>query len=715
MPRLSRTFRSLGNIPLDNDTSFSFPLYKGFELRPIIITQMAARFERFDRLANQQRQVRLHIRAFGKSVNIPVTIVRIEAGEAGRINIVMFDRRAALSRIYTPMNFNTRLQEELENDQIVEEIMGVKRSRAYLDGTSQPGTTVDALPHTVFTAIEMLRRVTRQAFSGSAVIPMGWRPGARAIAREWRVPDNVNIAGASVLDAMQRLLEPAALSITADVKGKIWIVDAESDNVNARLTSTRYAWEKPPFKRKIGGGYLKPARFIVPYFRREEHELRGDIGANENEHTLSMRNVYRGNRGQWVNLTSFIQSFHPSLTGTELTDEIIANNWFGENWTGTLLQQDSNGVKVIPAIPETTRLTIAHIMLPEILARWRRTFQIRSVRPGGEGAPAEDLDSIRGQGDWADIKFGAIPTLSLTPTIEDNTVRNPLKEDQNVFAGDYESNYSVLATWVDKLVKAEQDLSRVGPDDPFIKGLRTHRDNGSGPAPFTPVWVEQDVLVFDVVPIPTETVSARIPGFMDQKDVILLPGDFKPLGIPTNRILGGAILADARNAPRVIAPTLNKNYLLRVYVNGTRRAPQNRDQFHEETVTAFEDGSGDWYLPAAGGRFAFFSSNDKEKALNFESLKLDAESRARAVIARIGYNIGGIGSIGGVEGSDIVVEGPHIQTDIVSGSYGKYTVFTRITMGQSSVTRPSPASMGSPADLLPTSGGDWSVDANWRA
>ena len=690
MPKSSKTYRGLGSVPLEAGYPFTFPLYRGFELRPILIQQSQVRYSKFEAIAKRQQFTKLTLRAFSRTTEIPVWIDRIEPQEGGRMSIVLHDSRKKLARLYNPMNVNVRLADDITNDAIVNDVMGVKRTPYYLADTTDTGDTTFGKPRTVYTAVQKLFDGLKKVYPVDGNIPYAWGTKAGEIARDWIVPDNPRTAGETALEALRVLLEPAALSIVCDTTGKVWITDAESDNVHAMLNQSGWLWEAPPWKKRVGGGFTRPVDWVVPYYRREEIQLQigGDVAEGAEGYELNADNVFRNNRGQFLQLSEYLKSVSADLTGTEITDAIIAEHWFSDNWSGTLLQQEVSETAVIGGLAEGTRLAIAQIAYPEIKARWRKTFKVRN----GDGT-----EDIAGRAGWKDIVFGTIPISSDTASDDVNTIRDPVKLDQNVFTNDGVSTYAVDCPWVDTLSQAEIDPA-AAPGGPFIAGLRWHKDNVLGVAPFIPAWLPGVEGVFDLSAIVTDKVTARIPGTLAQNGGILKPGDPKPDGIPNNRILGGAIIAAAKNAPRAVAPTLSATVVISVYVTGTRRTPQDRSQFYETKVKGYPDGRGTWYLPAAMGRYANFSFLDRKSPINKTSVEKDAKFRVAAVQARHTYTVGGIGSKPGLDGADVVPQGPHAETEIVSGSHGLYTLFTRVMVGPSVV-----------ADKVLATGGKWTA------
>ena len=719
---MGETYAELGGIPLDV-IPFDFPFYRGFDIRPISITQGNKRFVDFDNIAKAMQEVTFYFEdGQGGTLLTPVRILRIEPRSSQHMEIILVDRRFELLRYTYLTDFNINMVDQIVPDTIGdEERQGKRRIKEYLPGTASANANIaqgngaaaklinagaiNKVPIMLPEAINQIFNVIIDQYGKEDPKPFfDWSIDPQSDIGSIRVPDHTFTAGTKMIDALRTICEPHGVEMWVDFNGTYQFI--KRDNTLIPLSLKNLNWKNTPaWEQQIGANYHKPKDFIVQYLIKEELEARTrettEAAPAKNEYRIE--NVYYedgdiifNNIRDYVGWLDKRFLDHASFSTLSAAKTLLDDYFLSANWAGTPLQlnpnldKDGNEQKLIASMGEAERVVQAQRIVSVIESCYRQTYRVIVVGPSGQVPPSSIsfeglVQPLGAQGYWDNVQFGSIKVPIAVGANDINQLRDPddVDGEDSISETDFMSGGAVISRWVDQFNRPLDNPEIKNPEQ-RLKSLRFWRNNAKEYAPFTCSWVSQKRLIFRISPnLNRGNIAARFLGNLQNLPRVVLPTDKDYKMLKFAKMLK----INDWNSPNITVAKLAKDEVIRVRFTGTRRAPQGqRKMFHEVKSTGFKDGQGIWFIAVDPTKYSLLPLGPdgiaRTEPINQKALQRDADARVAEFMSRSEMNGSGSAWAHGIGAiKNVKLEYALNEMTIEYGREGIATMLTRLDVG----------------------------------
>lgn len=612
----------LGGVQID-DADFSWPLYTGGEIKPVIITVDAYRTGEFELLPYITT---LEITCSGQDgTSDPamesILIEGVRIIEVRKLNdlateIYLGDVRVDLARRVFPADFMMRWRD------------------GYLDGTNRL---------TFIAAVRYLAELVPEfeaALAGDALDEIGTD-------ESFWLPDNVVMAGGLLLPGIEAVANLIGATISVGYDGLLRFVTADSDSV---FPVSAYSWVdamEPTWA--VQGRTLRGLPKTIRCYYPERHQL--ILEEYDPSSTISITAlsidfewVYGFNDG-YGTLEELLAYYGYSRTA--ITEERLAEVVTTENFEGTDIQRDGSAE--------------ADDIISIIKRDWRQTARIKYPSEFGR------------RGGWTELTPGRLKQV----TDKDGDTR---------YAIDPEAS-PVLAEWVqwfNTLVDPNPGDTENLYGCIVARGHRTYNGNIIPPAPFRIDFVpgQDDVFRLTYNQKEENTAAAWLGALWGAATTMEVTG-----AGAEDDTGGHVEHSFNMYIPEIGDLRFEKDFDCRLYFVGTRQLPNSADRWTPIDIDGFPDGDvelqemevGDelYALYAEGG----FDDAFKPLPLNYTELLRDAERRVRIMKEDMAARLEGEGVAQGVAPvlDYVYPRGPVRQFSIEVDD--STVVFTRVIVG----------------------------------
>lgn len=612
----------LGGVQID-DADFSWSLYTGAAIAPVVISVDAFRTGEFELLPYVTT---LEITCSGQDGTTDpamesLSIEGVRIIEVRRLNdltteIYLGDVRVDLARRVFPSDFMMRWRD------------------GYLDGTNRL---------TFIAAIQYLAEIVpelAEALADDALAEIG-------IGEEFRLPDNVVQAGGLLLPGLEAMANLVGATISVGSDGKLRFVTADSDT---DFPVDAYSWVDDMFpswavQSRTKRGLPKTIRCYYP----ERHQLVLKLYDPRSTDTITALSV----EFEWVygfddgygTLEELLVYY--GFERTAITEERIAELYTSENFEGTGIERDGSAE--------------ADDVISIIKRDWRQTARIKYPSEFGR------------RGGWTDLTPGRLKQVTD-------------KDGETRYAIDPEAS-PILAEWVqwfNTLVDPNPGDTENLYGCIVARGHETYNGTIIPPAPFRIDFVPGQDDVFRVTYNQKEenTAAAWLGTLWGGSSTLEVTraGAEDDTGNHVEHSFDMYI-------PEISDVRFDEDFDCRLYFVATRQLPNTYERWTPIDIEGFPDGDVDLLelevgdelhaLYEAGG----FDDANKPLPLNITELQRDAERRVRILKEDMAARLEGEGVAQGIAPvlDYVYPKGPVRQFSIEVDD--STVVFTRVIVG----------------------------------
>lgn len=356
--------------------------------------------------------------------------------------------------------------------------------------------------------------------------------------------DGLQYAGTMASDELGAILDTAGVDLTVTRAGKFRFVDRLDVADDPELPAENaYSWyAQPGWVTQKLAIFGKPEKVRCYYWERHTVEVKGSNNDGSVSATfvapeleVQLEQVYKSD-GQFFTLAELLKEY--GFSPTAINEASIAKAFMTGTMQGTAVE--ANGTDTRSAVIEA------------IKDGWRRLWRLKYPEPQGM------------LGGWSDWAFG--------------------QQDEN---GNVLQDRAVACDWVEFL--AYPDLTENGE---FVGSAitRSHARGAAKDCPFIASWeAGPEMGVIRISQTERRDGALILPGVLtkelkvEQKDIVTDAKGWQDFIAKNYKVIESEDRGKAE---------FDKSFMIRVYMVGTRRMPNNESRWHNESVDAYAAGAG---------------------------------------------------------------------------------------------------------------------------